>query len=1136
MAAQKSNYQVLISKLDQFIRKYYLNQLIRGVLYSIGLILLLFIAINTLEYFFYFDKGVRKGLFFSFIGISSAALLGWIILPLLRYFRLGKVISHEQAANIIGEHFGDVKDKLLNVLQLKSQAEQSPNAELIMAGINQKTESIKLVPFKSAINLGQNKKYLRYALPPMLLLMALLFAAPSIITDSTNRLINNDKKFERPAPFHFVVEADDLEVVQFGDYTLNVNVEGEVLPNEVYIDVDNYQYRLTKVEPGKFAYQFSNIQKNTDFKFFSGGVESDDFTLKMIAKPNITGFEVKLDYPGYIGRKDEDLSNIGDLVVPIGTKIDWVFNAQNTDNLRLKFASKKDIVDAKQFSDQLFTYQKKALKDEGYKMYISNAALPNADSISYRITVIPDQHPSIKVKKFVDSLDSKMIYFAGNASDDYGLRKLNFNYRINNKTTRKQGQLVSVPMKKPTTKQIQYDYNWDVALLELTPGDEITYYFEVHDNDAVNGSKSAKTNLMTYAMPTVEEFETMAEENNDAIKDNIEKAMEEAKKIQEDMKKVREKLLQEKELSWQDKKELEKLLERQKDLEKLMEQAKKDFDENLKNQEEFEKPNEDILEKQEKLQKMMDEVMSEEMKELMEKIEDLLQKLEKEDALEMMEEMEMGDEEMEKDLDRMMELFKQLEMEHEMEKQIEKMEELAKKQEELAEETEEQAEKMEDKKEKGQEESQEDKKKQEELEKKQEDLNKEFEEMQKKQEELKEKNEEMERPMPMEDQKEEMEDIQQDMEESSEDLEKQDNKKASKKQKQAAEKMQQMAQGMKQQMESGEMEQMEEDMEALRQLLENLVGLSFDQEDLINNFRKTAINTPKYVEQVQQQYKLKDDFKLIEDSLQALSKRVFQIESFVTEKVTEVKVNIKESIDNLEERRIPQSNERQQRTMKNVNDLALMLSEVMSQMQEQMSSMMAGSQMCKKPGGKSGKSGKKGKVPMDKISQGQKSLNDQMKQMKEGLEKAAEGKGQAKQFAKMAAKQAALRKALRDAKQQMQEQGQGKSAQELDDILDQMDKIEIDLVNKRLSNEMMARQQQILSRLLEAEKAEREREYDNKRKAQSGETKERKMPPSLQEYIKKRDAEIDLYKSVSPALRPYYKILVEQYFDSLKGN
>ena len=58
--ATNSNYQQLISKLDQFIRKFYLNRLIRGVLYSVGLILLLFVLINVLEYYFYFDTVVNR--------------------------------------------------------------------------------------------------------------------------------------------------------------------------------------------------------------------------------------------------------------------------------------------------------------------------------------------------------------------------------------------------------------------------------------------------------------------------------------------------------------------------------------------------------------------------------------------------------------------------------------------------------------------------------------------------------------------------------------------------------------------------------------------------------------------------------------------------------------------------------------------------------------------------------------------------------------------------------------------------------------------------------------------------------------------------------------------------------------------
>lgn len=48
------------------------------------------------------------------------------------------MINHEEAAKIIGTHFTDVKDKLLNVLQLKSQSVGFTDRSLIEASINQK--------------------------------------------------------------------------------------------------------------------------------------------------------------------------------------------------------------------------------------------------------------------------------------------------------------------------------------------------------------------------------------------------------------------------------------------------------------------------------------------------------------------------------------------------------------------------------------------------------------------------------------------------------------------------------------------------------------------------------------------------------------------------------------------------------------------------------------------------------------------------------------------------------------------------------------------------------------------------------------------------------------------------------------
>ena len=1111
MAKSKNNYQLLISKLDQFIRKFYVNKLIRGFLYFTALALILFLGMNFLEHYFYFGTGPRKAMFYSFIGISSLSFLYWVMLPLLNYFRLGKVIDHEQAAGIIGDHFPDVKDKLLNVLQLKKQAEGAQNAELVLAGINQKTEKIKLVPFRSAIDLGKNRKHLRYALPPLLLLLVVLFAAPSLITDSTHRLINNDREFEKDAPFHFNINGDDLTVVQFEDFLLEVEVEGDVLPNEVFVDIDNYQYRLNKDKQDKFSYRFSNVQKNTAFKVFASGAKSDDYTLNVLKKPNILGFDITLDYPNYTGRKDEAVSNIGDLVVPVGTRINWNFNATNTDDIAINFSGKKEAIAATRFAEEIFTYKKQALKDETYKLYISNKALPKADSVGYSITVIPDLYPTIKAEKFVDSLDAKLLFFVGDASDDYGMINLSFNYRIK-KENGQQGELISIKLDKPTTKQAQFDYTFDIATLELKPGDEVTSYFEVFDNDAVNGSKSAKTNLAIFEMPTLDELEEKEDKNNEDIQKKLEESLDKSKKIQEDMKKMREKVLQKKDLDWQDRKELEKLLDQQKQLEQDINEAKEKFEENLKNQEEFEQqPNEELMEKQEQMQEMFEELMNEEMQDLMKQIEELLQELNKDEALEMMEDMEMNDEELEMELDRMIEMLKQLEVEKEMQDQIEKLEELAKEQEELAKETEEQS------------------KPQEELEKEQEKINEEFDKIQEKMEEIEEKNEELENPKDLgEDTEEQMEDIEKDLDESQEQLEQKDNDKASEKQKGASQKMKDMAAQMQMQMEAGEMEQMEEDMAALRQLLENLMTLSFDQEDVIENFTTTATTTPRYVDLVQQQYKLKDDFQLVEDSLQALSKRVFQIESFVTEKVHDIKMNMKEGLEELEERKKPQAAEHQQRSMKNVNDLALMLSEVMNQMQQQMSSMMQGSQMCKKPGGKPGK----GSKPGDKMSQGQGELNKQMENLKKQLEQ-GKGKPGSKGFAQMAAKQAALRKALRDLAKEKQQQGQGD--EKLQEIIEQMNKVETDLVNKRLTNDMMKRQQDIMTRLLEHEKAEQQRKFEDKRKAETASQKERKMPPSLEEYIKKREAEIEMYKTVSPSLRPYYKQLVEEYYKSLKG-
>ncbi len=1121
------NYDVLMKKLDSFIRKYYINKIIRGTIYFLALVLAMFLVFNLLEDQFFFNKSIRKGIFYSFILVSIAGLSYWVLLPLSKYFRLGATISQEKAAQIIGEHFADVKDKLLNILQLRKQADSVEDNQLLYAGIDQKSDEIKLVPFKSAINLKKNKKYLKYLAVPFFVLVLILLFYPNKIKSSTNRIINNNEDFEKPAPFHFKILNQDLRLVQYEDIDIEVEVEGETIPNDIFIDVDNFQYRLKKKSNNLFEYSFVNVQNPKEFRFYSGSVYSKNYKLEVIPKPIVSDFTVKIDYPAYTKQKDEKLENIGDLIVLEGSKVNWQFKTKNTDSLNLRFNSDKKRYYAEKIKDAKFEFSKSIRGDDYYKIFIKSNKIDTPDSVSYTISVIKDKYPEISVEQIKDSTENTFEYFIGTVSDDYGFSKLTFSYEIfdaNGMKVKKSSDRLELPKSRETN----FKYPLDFEKLNLKPGESIKYYFEIFDNDRINGAKSARTREFEFSKQTDEEFEEKEDENEENIKDNLSKIMRESKKIQEEIKKLREKLLQKKDTEWQDKKEFEKLLEKEKELKKLLEEAKKKLEENMKNQEEHKKLNDDILEKQEKIQKMFEESLSEEQQDLLEKIQEMMQDMNKDQMLEEMEEMDMSEEKIEKQMDRMLELFKQLEMEKEMQEAIDKLNELAEKQEKLSEET---------KKEE---------KTNEELKKKQEELSKEFEKQEEKVKDLMKKNEKLETPKNLADDNEEkMEEIKQDMEDSQEKLENDSPKDAAQKQKSAAQKMKSMANSLQMQMQGSSQEQQEEDAKALRQLLENILSLSFDQELLMDKTDGVIINSPAYKNALREQHRIKEDFKIVEDSLHELSKRVVQIETFVTEKVAEVKSSINSSLKKLEEdgsrpgyRDIPGSIKNQHESMKGLNDLALMLDEAMQQMQQN-SSGVPGSGSCNKAGGtgkgkSDGKKQKKGGgTPTDKIVKGQKELSEQLQKMMKQMNGQGKKGGMAKEFAEAAKRQAQMRKALEEMKRQRQEEGKGQGNQ-LQKMIDDMNKIEEDLVNKRLDAKLIERQSEITSRLLEAEKSDRQREYENKRKSETAVDLKKKLPPAIEKYLKERESQLDMYKTISPSLKPFYRKLVNDYLKNVK--
>jgi hypothetical protein len=298
--------------------------------------------------------------------------------------------------------------------------------------------------------------------------------------------------------------------------------------------------------------------------------------------------------------------------------------------------------------------------------------------------------------------------------------------------------------------------------------------------------------------------------------------------------------------------------------------------------------------------------------------------------------------------------------------------------------------------------------------------------------------------------------------------------------------------------------------------------------------KTTDVNNPRYLKISQQQRKLKDDAKMIEDSLFALSKRVAQIAAKVNQEISLINQNMDESLDNLEDRVVPQARSRQQFVMTSVNNLTLLLSEALQQM---MKSQSESESACKKPGNKPGK---KKSNSLSELRKMQEEMNKKMQKLKEGMKPGENKKGKldnqgqsmSEQLAKMAAQQEFIRNELNRINQQENKDGK-KSLGNLEDIANQMEETEKDIVNRMISEQTLKRQQEITTRLLESEKAERERDQDEQRKSEESKNAFHRNPDGFDEYKRLKLKEMELLRTVPPSLNSYYRQKVNDYFQSI---
>lgn len=1082
---------IIYQKLEAFIRKFYTNELIKGTIFFFGLGLLYFIFTLSIEFFLWLQPTGRTFLFWLFILVELVLLIRFILLPTFKLVKLQKGIDYQQASEIIGSHFNEVGDKLTNFLQLAQNTAQS---ELLLASIQQKSIELQPIPFTKAVNFKTNKKYLPWAMVPLVCILTFYATGNGILlSQSLDRVVHYTLPFAPPAPFQFKILNTSLTTEENKDFTIRVRTEGKVVPEKAMIFFNNESYYMESVRPGEFEFKITNPKQDLNFHLEANEVTSNEHQLKVVAVPSITNFEMQLRYPSYLKKKAEIIQGTGNAIIPEGTQVIWKINAKATQKMIWKRAT-TEVSFIKQGNQ--FVLSKNILQNTDYQISSSNSTLKQHEKLNYQIAVVKDQFPTIQVNPTPDSLKLGTNYYVGQIADDYGLSKLQIVYYPKDKPTNaKRG---TIAIKSAAFDQFIFSFP---SNLPVQSGIVYEYYFEVFDNDALHQFKRTKSSVFSSRLATTEEKEEQSLQQQNENTNRLEKSLKSQEKQLSELDKLKKLGKEKNEFEFKEQQQVADFLKRQKSQEQMMREFAEKMKDNLENfkSEQKDPLKEDLVKRLEKAAQESDKN-----KKLLDELQKLNDKIGAEELLQKLDNYKQQSKNQTKNLAQLVELTKRFYVEKKAEQLANKLDQLSNQQEQLSN--------------KGKDNKSD----------KQEDINSAFDKIQKELKELQKDNKELKSPLDLPKEEAKEKSIDEDLKKALNELQQNNTPKAQSKQKAAAKKMKEMSQEMKESMESSEMEQLQEDVKMLRQITDNLLAFSNAQEAVMKQFKSTKSASPSFNKNIKIQQNLKQQFKHVDDSLFAMSLRNPKIAGDITKQVGNVEYNINNAIESLTNSRFAKGVSHQQFAVSSANILADRLSDELFNMQMSLSGM---SSVKPKPGQGQG-------MQLPDIIKKQQGLGEQMKQgMKENGQNgksgkpqmngqsSEEGEGDAEAIMQIYKEQRKLREALEN---ELEKQGLGTKGQA---ALDQMKQLEKQLLNKGFKNETIQKATNSQQELLKLKTALQQQGEDNKRESETNKKQfsnsAKGLPKPLLEYLNS----IEILNRQSLPLRSNFNEKVQNYFN-----
>ncbi len=520
-----------------------------------------------------------------------------------------------------------LRQTLVTVLELwpRDAAAAAHSPELLAAAASVARRALDDLTPATAVGSFAWRRRLAYPC----LTLALLAGGLGLSADlaqALHRALHPLTAFAIPTRTQIAVSPGDTTVVRGADLTITARLHGD-LPASL---------RVLHKEEGAVAWEsdelvtqgrdtlrqvFRQIRRPFVYRLVAGDGSSGPWQVSVIDPPIVLRQSLRYHYPEYTGLPAREEADGGDIRALVGTRIEVRLEASKP--LGQATLVRDDTLQTAAEVDGVHARAAFVVRTAGhYRMdVVDPQGLAGTDPITHTIEPVADEPPRLTLVepgRDLDLPENMVVPLRYEATDDFGVAAVWLAWRVNDGPTQR-ARLGG------GGRELALTHRWDLSTVELLPEDQVHYYLEADDNNAVNGPGQTRTPEYVLRFPSLSQlYEETAQERDEQVQ-NLQQLADESRADRQSLEKTRRELLRTEELSWEQRKELEANLAREAARAEAVDQLAQALGETLAKMDRNGLNSAALLDQVAELQRLMAEVLSPELRQALAQVQAALE-------------------------------------------------------------------------------------------------------------------------------------------------------------------------------------------------------------------------------------------------------------------------------------------------------------------------------------------------------------------------------------------------------------------------------------------------------------------------------------------------------------------------------